>query len=121
MTIGQLRNDKKEAIKIARLKVKAAGRGAAPVPGQAPPPAAAAGLVDKAKGRGGTSLFCFSNNTLLFFVLKRSFAQGLHLKDDTPIPSASDSHQLAHVVKTVPAMLSSCDPNVAFFLRRLNL
>lgn len=66
MTIGQLRNDKKEAIKIARLKVKAAGRGAAPVPGQAPPPAAAAGLVDKAKGRGGTSLFCFSNNTLLF-------------------------------------------------------
>lgn len=58
---------------------------------------------------------------LCFFVLKRSFAQGLHLKDDTPIPSASDSHQLAHVVKTVPAMLSSCDPNVAFFLRRLNL
>eukprot|EP00729_Bicosta_minor_P014230 gene14230-29174_t len=52
VTIGQLRNDKKEAIKIARLKIKAAGRGAAPVPGQAPPPAAAAGLVDKAKGRG---------------------------------------------------------------------
>merc|ERR1719183_2040300 len=32
--VAQMRNDKKEAIKLARLKLKAAARGAAPMPGQ---------------------------------------------------------------------------------------